>query len=152
MSKRESETSRRWRRRPRGCCSTLRGGVRARPRCAPFAVPCATKSRASSCTTSSCEVEGVLATMTPPGLCATFSRSSNCGIRLWQVRPPPSPALLLRPACLRRFYCTDGHAPHSYFQLLILSRPTQTCFSVCGVSRHARASLARARAHAQTKH
>ncbi len=55
--KRESgrETSRRWRRRPRGCCSTLRGGVRARPRCAPFAVPCATKSRASSCTTSSCE-------------------------------------------------------------------------------------------------
>ena len=47
----DRSAARRWRLRPRGCCSTLRGGAGARPRCAPFAVPCATKSRASCCTT-----------------------------------------------------------------------------------------------------
>ena len=54
-------------------------------------------------------------------------------VRLWQVRPPPSPALPLRTAFLRRFCRTHGRAPYSYFQPLILSRQTQTIL-VCATS------------------
>jgi hypothetical protein len=70
-------------------------------------------------------------------------------VRLWQVRPPPSPALPLRTAFLRRFCRTHGRAPYSYFQPLILSRPTQTII-VCATS-VATHALARTRAHAQTQ-
>ena len=70
-------------------------------------------------------------------------------VRLWQVRPPPSPALPLRTAFLRRFCRTHGRAPYSYFQPLILSRPTQTIL-VCATS-VATHALARTRAHAQNQ-
>ena len=47
---------------------------------------------------------------------------------------------------LRRFYRTHGHAPHSYFQPLIISCPTQT-FLVCTMS----VPRTRSHAHARTR-
>ncbi len=70
-------------------------------------------------------------------------------IRLWQVRPTPSPALPLRPACIRRFCRIHWRAPCSYLQPLMLSRPTQTLLMFAtSVTTHV---LARTRAQAQNQ-
>ena len=96
---------------------------------------------------------GVLATLTQPGptlhLCNEF--------QIVELRHQILAGLSALLACSSsatslpaQFLSHHGHAPRSYLQPLILSRPTQT-FLVCAMS-VASHLLARTRAHAQNQH